>query len=249
MLKVDPQQQINGIKRGKRLKTIQYLHEVADWFERWHSQNPLNGLSKETFRAVKHTTLAMNELVHYHHFVLLGLIQSDFLEGRFGWYRQLNGGNYYASVLQFLQAEKTIRLRSLAEVGYNLSEIDAIFSEVKEREASKDENDAVDLMHEITDITFEKDISISDSEQAIIYYVAGYIARSIRKPLKCDVCYLLSPRESIQISFEEGSISGEEIEAKEEFLALMSRGGLLKPTYILFITCIHTSQLFPTKKT
>ena len=194
----------------------------------------------------------MIELVHYLlstkndiDFVLLGLIQSDFLEGRFGWYRQLNGGNYYASVLQFLQAEKTIRLRSLVEVGYNQSEIDAIFSEVKEMEASKDENDANDLMHEITDITFEEDISISDSEQAIIYYVAGYISRSIRKPLKCDVCCLpLSPGESIQISFEEGSISVEEIEAKEEFLALMSRGGLLKPTDILFLTCIHASQLF-----
>ena len=60
--------------------------------------------------------------------------------------------------MQFLQAEKTIRLRSLVEIGYNLSEIDAILSEVKEREASKDENGATDLMHGITDITFEEDI-------------------------------------------------------------------------------------------
>ena len=27
-------------------------------------------------------------------YVLLGLIQSDYLEGRFGWYRQLSGVNY-----------------------------------------------------------------------------------------------------------------------------------------------------------
>ena len=122
-------------------ESIQYLRDVADWFESWHSQNPSNGLTRETFHAVKHTTLAMIELVQYLlntkneiNFVLLGLIQSDFLEGRFGWYRQLNGGNYYASVLQFLQAEKTIRLRSLVEFGYNMSAIDAICSEVKENE-------------------------------------------------------------------------------------------------------------------
>ena len=97
MLKVDPQQQINRIKREKRLKVIQYLHEVADWFESWHSQNLSNDLSRETFCAVKHTTLAMVELVYYFlstkndiDFVLLRLIQSDYLEGHFGWYRRLN---------------------------------------------------------------------------------------------------------------------------------------------------------------
>ena len=115
-------------------ESIQYLRDVADWFESWHSQNPSNGLTRETFHAVKHTSLAVIELVQYLlntkneiNFVLLGLIHSDFLEGLFGWYRQLNGGNYYASVLQFLQAEKTIRLRSLVEFGYNMSAIDAIF--------------------------------------------------------------------------------------------------------------------------
>ena len=31
-------------------------------------------------------------------------------------------GNYYNSVTQFLQAEKTIRLRSLVSIGYNMKE-------------------------------------------------------------------------------------------------------------------------------
>ena len=47
--------------KDENCESIQYLREVADWFESWHSQNPLNGLSRETFRAVKHTTLAMIE--------------------------------------------------------------------------------------------------------------------------------------------------------------------------------------------
>ena len=48
-------------------------------------------------------------------YVQLGKIQQDFLEGLFGWYRQLCGGNYYNSVPQFLQAEKTVRIRSLGK--------------------------------------------------------------------------------------------------------------------------------------
>ena len=103
----------------------------------------------------------------------------------------------------------------------------------KMRYKVKDENDTTNLMHEITDISFEEDTSISDSEQAIVYYVAGYIARSLRKPIKCNACcFLLSPGESIQISFEDGSISKKEI------------GGLLKPSDILYTTCVHASQLF-----
>ena len=46
-------------------------------------------------------------------YVLTGKIQSDFLEMRFGRYRQLNGVNYFATERQFLQAEKAIRVKSL----------------------------------------------------------------------------------------------------------------------------------------
>ena len=60
-------------------------------------------------------------------FILLGNICSDYLEGRFGWYRQLCGANYYNSVTQFLQAEKTIRLRSLVNMGFDMTQIKVMF--------------------------------------------------------------------------------------------------------------------------
>ena len=64
-------------------------------------------------------------------FILTGHIQSDFIESRFGWYRQLCGANYYNSVLQFLQAEKPIRVRSFVKMGFPLKNIKTLFS-VKE---------------------------------------------------------------------------------------------------------------------
>ena len=85
------------------------------------TSNSSGGLRRETAFAVKHSTLAIIELVEYLltkeniEFVLLGLIQSDYLQCRFGWFRQLNDGNYYAKVLQFLQAEKRF-----AEVSYRI---------------------------------------------------------------------------------------------------------------------------------
>ena len=62
-------------------------------------------------------------------FNVLGNIESDYLEGRFGWSRQLCGGNYYKSVTRFLQAEKTINLCSLVSMGGKMHEIKTIFKE------------------------------------------------------------------------------------------------------------------------
>ena len=106
---------------------------------------------------------------------------------------------------------------------------EVIFSEVSENELLRDENDAADLMHEVADISFEADTLISYSEQATIDYVAGYVARSIQKSLKCNVsCHLFSG-EAVQIYFEKGSVSKEKLEAKENVLAVINRGGLPKP--------------------
>ena len=52
---------------------------------------------------------------HGFHYVLSGKLMSDPLEGRFGWYRQTNGGNFFVSVKQLLHSEKKIRCLSLLQ--------------------------------------------------------------------------------------------------------------------------------------
>ncbi|QQP57157.1 Craniofacial development protein 2like [Caligus rogercresseyi] len=47
-------------------------------------------------------------------YVLLTMFQSNNIEERFGWYRQLSGANYYISVRQILEAEKKI-IKSLVK--------------------------------------------------------------------------------------------------------------------------------------
>ena len=70
----------------------------------------MKGLSRPTFNASLQTSGAFPLLIDYLidewciEYILTGHIQSDILESRFGWYRQLCGANYYNSVLQFMQA-------------------------------------------------------------------------------------------------------------------------------------------------
>ena len=59
-------------------------------------------------------------------FVLLGQLQSDPIESRFGWLRQLFSANYIISIKQVLDSERKIRALSLLKFSrFSLSDIDA----------------------------------------------------------------------------------------------------------------------------
>jgi len=92
------------------------------------------GLTRETFLAILQTTKALVKLTKYlleeedFAYVMLGHLQSDPLEKRFGWYRSLGGAVYFVSVRQILEAEKCIRLRALLKFsGLSLSEVKKTF--------------------------------------------------------------------------------------------------------------------------
>ena len=57
-------------------------------------------------------------------YVLLGHLQSDPIEARFGWLRQLSGANHLMSMKQVLDSDKKIRTVSLKFSGLSLQEID-----------------------------------------------------------------------------------------------------------------------------
>ena len=92
-----------------------FFQKIVDWVDEWRKSKKA-GLSTETFKSFHQTStvipLLAHHLLHEHGFeyVLTGKIQSDFLEKRFGRYRQLSGANYFATERQFLEAEKSIRV-------------------------------------------------------------------------------------------------------------------------------------------
>ena len=77
-----------------------FLQKARDIFVEWKKAGTA-GLTTETFTACIQSMSAMHELAvylqlrHGFSYVLPGKFLSDPIEGRFGWYRQVHGGNFY----------------------------------------------------------------------------------------------------------------------------------------------------------
>ena len=192
------------------------------------------------------TVQATVDLCHYLldnddeiNYILLGFLKQDWLAGRFGWYRQLSGGNYYQSVLRFLQSEITIRLRNLITSGYNMTEIAGIFSDIED--VSNVIQESINLNEMLNDFRFSK----HHSDVAITYYVAGYVCRGLTRQEKCADCRtLFSNGEPLEINIDFNGPTSSELEIGRAFLAAINRGGLIKPSDICYITCLHTADLY-----
>ena len=172
----------------------------------------------------------------------MGFLQQDWLEGRFDWYRQLSGGNYYCSVLQFLQAEKSIRLRSLVKSGYNLAEIKEMFVTVEFSKTLAFQQQSHAYVDMLPGFTFSK----SSGDIPITYYVAGYVSRGLTKKSKCKDCQISfsENRQPLSVCIDENAVSAEELETGKAFLNAINRGGLFKPSNLVFITCMHAADLY-----
>ena len=74
---------------------------------------------KETFLALEQTKIALTDCATFlldrlrFNYVLLGGLQSDPIESRFGWLRQLAGANYCVSMLQVSKGDRKIQVMSL----------------------------------------------------------------------------------------------------------------------------------------
>ena len=234
----------------------EYRNEVTDyiytWLKKWQEDPNLKGFSKPTFNAAIQTSGAVPKLLNYLldnmrlEFILTGHIQSDFLESRFGWYRQLRGANYYNNVLQFLQAEKTIRIRSLVKMGFSLSDIKGIF-EKKDTESADLDSNVIVMVENVENFSFE--VLQKEEDQAIVYAISGYVARKLIKNMStCQDCSnLLSPGiVPLPLNFDvtNNISSPDEENAKEGFVRNITRGGLIKPSDVLYVLCAHTHMMY-----
>jgi len=222
-------------KRDERRKVISledpsqitFLRHFSSWLYNWEKQckGQRIGLSRETFLAACHTCQALSDLSDYllqhgFEYVLLGKVNSDPLERRFGWYRQLASANYFISVRQFLEAEKKIRLRNLVKIDkLSLTEVCTLFKEGEGKQ--EDDKNADQVIEHLGESTFEVEIS---GEEGIVCYVAGYIARSLVKAAKCEECVplLMKSQSPPSLTLEEGGNAKE----REEFLKSVSRAAL-----------------------
>lgn len=222
-----------------------FLREFADFLSRWE-QSKKPGLTRETFLALRQTCLALADCAAYlldrlgFNFVLLGHLQSDAIESRFGWLRQLSGANYYISMRQVMESDKKIRALSVVKFsGFSLSEIDTMVSQSDSTvtaESSTDETMAEAICQSLT-YRWQP----SSTEANITYYVSGYIGRSIVHSVRCEHCrsLLIEPEQLEPLELDETL----DIQSST-LLDSINRGGLSKPTEYTFMTVISCWRVF-----
>ncbi len=176
---------------------------------------------------------------------MTGKLQSDPLEARFGCYRQLNGANFFISLRQVLDSEKKIRVLNMLKdlkAAVDNGIITSISSHLPSTTESKSDIPDHEYLWLTTELRSDID-SVDDipvKERNVIYYVSGYIGRSLSRANHCDSCksMLLSSRDVSNEDFS--NIVGE----NETLLSMVDRGGLSAPSEVNFSICVISYSLF-----
>ena len=168
---------------------------------------------------------------------------SDPIKGRFGWYRQVNGGNFYMSVKQVFQAEKKIRSLSLLQqhalVKATELDQDTDSSEITDdhiygkaaTETSNEHKDVEWLREVLSSVSLD---DLSDNDANVAFFVSGYIGRSISRQRKCAAC-----KELLVDAKEPCNINDSLPEDHKQLFLLADRGGLSAPTeYTYCVTAL-----------
>ena len=179
--------------------------------------------------ALRHTCQALTGLTKYlinycdFKYVLLGKIQSDAIERRFGHIRQLSGANYFISMRQLLESDR--KLRALSLVKYSHISVKDI-EEAVQAKHSPDYETTSEAEVLYGDLQFN--ILPNKNDLGVIYYVTGYCCRSLVRTNKCEKCK--------EATISDVCYSHQDVipDDAHEFLADINRGGLWKPTPELF---------------
>lgn len=174
-------------------------------------------LTKQTTSALiitlRSQVMLIDELLNDgYNFIFTSRFQSDSIERRFSQYRQMSGGRFLVSLREVKNTERILSCRSLIKADVNFwkedlkPEEDEIFDEI---------DDVLEpYANNISECTLDKDIS------EVATTISGYIAKKLIKISKCDIC-----KEKLK--------SNNEDLCNDEYLQLLSRGGLFVPSRAL----------------
>ena len=161
-------------------------------------------------------------------YVLLGHIQSDTIEGRFGHIRQLSGANYFISMRQLYESDRKLRTLSLLKYSQiSLKEIEDAAKAREERTAIQEIIFRAESLY--ADMSFN--IMPTENDVSVIFYVTGYCCRSLAKSNRCDSCKEVTIASVEYLPPEaEPNVPVNAI----NFFNDINRGGLSKPTKEMF---------------
>ena len=195
-------------------------------------------LTNETFLALRQSCRGFTDLAKYlinycgFKYVLLGKIQSDTIEGRFGRIRQLSGANYYISMRQLLETDRKLRTLSLVKYSrISISHIDQVAKSTKNVE-----NEVIAKAESLYgDLQFN--ILPTDNDVVVIFYVTGYCCKSLVSRNKCAEC-----KDATIAGISEAT---DDIpDSANQFIKEIDRGGLWKPKSEVFLFWVSLLENF-----
>ena len=178
-------------------------------------------------------------------YVLTGKLLSDPLEARFGCYRQMSGANYLLSVKQLFDSEKKLRvLNKLADLQRALDNDFNVTQEFQPLAVPE-----TPLRNVLTDDLREAGSAedVPREDQNIVFYVSGYIGRSISKANHCEMCKkILIADQTVSIDTEPNTSDTPDIAESDRRILfdLANRGALSAPTEYCFHICLTVYQYF-----
>ena len=221
-------------------QSLKFLSDFGKFMRSWHeSESPASEkMSKVTCMAVYYSSRGLVNLTRYLlekyndilNFLLLGKIQSDRIEAHFGHLRKLAGGNYWASVRQFVENEAMIKPKSLIWwSGYCPTEVASMMiSSTQERE-----QEDIKVAEELVEVARQMEREeLEDSSKAALGHIAGYLARSETRRNACGPCAnLLVDRDAspLAVRFEE-NVCDQVESIYRSFTELLDRGKLMIPS-------------------
>ena len=117
-----------------------------------------------------------------------------------------------------------ITVDDVIDVGFTISEIKDIFQTSNTVKDSDMKSSTTTLSSAVSTLAFNS-VTLPESDESILFYTAGYIARKLVKQTKCASCkeMLFCKNAVIPLEAENENI---DVGNRSEFLDLVDRGGL-----------------------
>ncbi|KAG1673396.1 hypothetical protein GQR58_015608 [Nymphon striatum] len=225
---------------------LNFISDFSKFLEIWHSNGAKHGLSKETFTALHHMCLTLPALAKYafeelgFQYVLLGMFQSDPIESRFGWYRQLSGANYYVSAKQVIESEEKIKAISLMK--FTNFDLNSVSNSIDKEIISSDDIQLIeDALNEISD---SYHCQINHNDVNIIYYVAAAIIKTELRQSRCEDCKKILVDSSTNLHSMNFDQFDKIDQSVKQFVAQVNRGGLVAPSQLSYNICLKAFSIF-----
>ena len=160
------------------LKAMAVMFKTMDAYSS-STKTRVKGLTTDTSNAL-HVTLngivnIVPILLRKMSYVLTADFQSDRLEGEFGIFRQMSGGNFHISVTQVMNSLSLQRIKLYNEL--QIQNQEHLGNDCCSKNLAADE---IDLFNDC----FEHASKLSPNERSILYYIAGYVAHKEKSNMR-----------------------------------------------------------------